>query len=536
MRRETTKERIEFKASRRMFNLAAVLLVFSFVIFVCQLVNLGTFPAKATGSQSLPISIRANSRADYSSEPHSSIPPIDENILRQLIWDLPATGAPQDRLATLQVALLSPVPTMTTDPRLPTSAAMVTTATSAKITPAAPILRMTYVVPTQHVFPTSTTAYTYPTYQPPAPTSTRGPVQSTRTRTPTPGITPTNTSTTTGTPTASATITPTTYTASNMATFTATFTSTATLTLTSSPTSTYTATSTSTLPATATETATETPTASPTDTLTSTPSPTSTSTSTPTQTPSEMPTLAPTNTASATASPTETPTETLTATATFTHTATPTETSTLTSTPTPTDTATATFTATDTSTATFTPTMTWTPSPTATLSSGCVTYPSDGFVAIKDTWIDKTNATTSYGSDTTLKVRPSAGVDQRGLVAFDLSSIPPGSTVLGAALYVTITTGDDYTVEFYPVAQTWSETVTWDTQPTYTASSAGSFTLTTSACTRVSSFSTSLVTSWVNDPARNYGIYLFPPSGAGQAVFSSREGIYPPMLVVNYIP
>jgi hypothetical protein len=165
-----------------------------------------------------------------------------------------------------------------------------------------------------------------------------------------------------------------------------------------------------------------------------------------------------------------------------------------------------------------------------------VAYPSGGFVAIKDTWVNKTNSTTSYGSDATLKIRPSAGVDQRGLVAFDLSNIPPGSTVLGAAIYITVTTGDNYTVQFYPVAQPWAETATWDTQPTYSVTSAGSFTLTTSACTRVSSFSTSLVTSWVNDPASNYGIYLFPPSGAGQAALSSREGTYPPVLVVNYIP
>jgi hypothetical protein len=182
------------------------------------------------------------------------------------------------------------------------------------------------------------------------------------------------------------------------------------------------------------------------------------------------------------------------------------------------------------------PTMTWTPAPTATLSSGCVAYPSGGFVAIQDTWVDKTNATTSYGNDPTLKVRPSAGVDQRGLVAFDISSIPPGSTVLGAALYVTVSTGDNYTVQFYPVTQPWVETVTWDTQPTYNATSAGSFTLTTSACTRVSSFSAALVTAWINDPESNYGVYLFPPSGAGQAAFSSREGPYPPVLVVNYIP
>jgi hypothetical protein len=121
-------------------------------------------------------------------------------------------------------------------------------------------------------------------------------------------------------------------------------------------------------------------------------------------------------------------------------------------------------------------------------------------------------------------------------VAFDLSSIPPGSTVLSAALYLTITCGGNYTVDFYPVTQPWAETVTWNTQPAYTASAAGSFTLTTSICTRVSSFNTSLVTSWVNDPTSNYGVYLFPPSGAGQATFSSREGADPPILVIDYSP
>src|SRR5690349_24940384 len=112
MRRDTRQDLTGMNASRRMFNLAAVLLVFSFLIFVCQLADLGTIRAKANGSQSLPVSIRANSQADYSAEARpSSIPPIDKNILQQIIWDLPATGAPQDRMATLQVALLSPVPT-----------------------------------------------------------------------------------------------------------------------------------------------------------------------------------------------------------------------------------------------------------------------------------------------------------------------------------------------------------------------------------------------------------------------------------------
>jgi hypothetical protein len=155
---------------------------------------------------------------------------------------------------------------------------------------------------------------------------------------------------------------------------------------------------------------------------------------------------------------------------------------------------------------------------------------------VKDTWVDKTNSTTSYGSDTTLKIRPSAGVDQRALVQFDLSSIPPGSTVLSATLYLTVTSGGNYAVQFYPVTQAWSETVTWDTQPTYDGTSAGSLALSTTACTQVTVFSTALVTSWINDPASNYGVYLYPPGGSGQAIFSSREGAYPPVLVITYIP
>jgi hypothetical protein len=127
-------------------------------------------------------------------------------------------------------------------------------------------------------------------------------------------------------------------------------------------------------------------------------------------------------------------------------------------------------------------------------------------------------------------------VDQRALVAFDLTTIPPGSTVLGATLYLSVVTGDAYSVDFYPIVQSWTESVTWNTQPTYNATSAGSLTLSTSVCTRVSIFNTSLVSAWINDPSSNHGVYLFPPSGAGQAAFSSREGTNPPVLLVNYIP
>ena len=86
----------EYK-SRRVFNMAAILLLLSFLLFLCQLINFGVFKARASALDSMPVSIRAASQADYSRDMVAlSIPPINENILRQIIMDIPATGSPQD--------------------------------------------------------------------------------------------------------------------------------------------------------------------------------------------------------------------------------------------------------------------------------------------------------------------------------------------------------------------------------------------------------------------------------------------------------
>ena len=46
--------------SRRMLSVAGTLLILALLLFLWQLVNLGTFNAKASGLDILPISIRAN--------------------------------------------------------------------------------------------------------------------------------------------------------------------------------------------------------------------------------------------------------------------------------------------------------------------------------------------------------------------------------------------------------------------------------------------------------------------------------------------
>jgi hypothetical protein len=148
--------------------------------------------------------------------------------------------------------------------------------------------------------------------------------------------------------------------------------------------------------------------------------------------------------------------------------------------------------------------------------------------------VDKTSPDVSYGSDGTITIRPTAGVDQRGLIAFDLSGIPVGSTVHSAYLYLTIMAGKSYSVEFYNVTSSWDESTTWNTMPGYDANSRGNLSLSATACTRVAVFDTALVQGWVDGSILNFGIYLYPPAGSGQSSFSSREGLNPPVLVVDY--
>ncbi len=582
MRRETAEDWTGLNASRRMFNLAAVLLLFSFLIFVCQLVSLSTLHAKANGLQSLLVSIRAGSQADYSSELHpSSIPPIDENILRQLIWDLPATGAPHDRMATLQVVLLSPVPTMTADHRLPGTSTPVATAASANVTSSPPAVRMTFAAPTRFVLPASTLAYNYPTYPSPVSISPKETRQPAKARTPTPGVTMTSaptltlaptsaltaTGTTTSSPTSTSTLTSTaTLTPSNTATFTATHTPTETPILTSSPTNTNTSTpivtttpsptathlptGTPSLTPTATNTTTSSPTASPTDTPTATV--TFTHTATMTATPTETSTLTRTPTATETATKTATLTLTSTLTPTFTHTVTPTptHTSTFTATfsPTPTETATPTathtFTSTASSTPSQTPTSTLTFTPTATYTATATLTPSfsptpglptcysgtpAGLLPSDDTFIKEDSSLINYGNDPTFDVRPDNGADRRGLLKFDLSSIPQNAVINSATLYLYERDNKAGQLTYiYRVTSNWNEnTVTWLTWALLGGdfdNSASYFTYIPDQKNCMAALDiTQLVQAWVNGTYNNYGLMLYSTGPNHMISYSSKE-------------
>ncbi|HEX5837578.1 MAG TPA: DNRLRE domain-containing protein [Anaerolineales bacterium] len=637
----------------RLFNIAIVFLVLSILLFLCQLVNLGTFQVRARTVESLPVSIRAESQADYSAEQQApAIPVIDENILWQIIQDIPATGDPRLRMQTMQAALLSPVPTMTPNGYVSPSP---TAQNSSNESSPSMAPRMTFKVPTRSVSSVITPGYANPTQTAIVHPATRtpkktNPVRST-TPTPAPSLDPTRTPTPTATLTASATATPTaTNTAAATLTLTITTTPTATLTDTGTPTPTLSPTATETVTSspspthtstltpsfTLTQTATDTATLAPLPTDTHTLAPTSTNTFTPTYTvtstplPTETPTLTPTSTNTATLTPTPTQTATLissptltptqtdtptlipTATLTFTFTPTPsftatttptytatftptsvpsptetatatltptlsptplptaTETPTLTLTytfsptdthtpsPTPTDsvTATASFTATFTAsptgsftptitptasqtpsqtlsptpTFTFTPSYTFTPSPTPTPRlPACYSGTPGGILPSDDSYIDGGSPTRNNGTDNTFEVRPDNSADRRGLLKFDLSSIPSNATVNSATLYLHERGNKTGQITYiYRVTSGWSEsTVTWNTWSTpggdFDSSNAFfSYRPEQSNCMLTIDL-TNLVRAWLNGTYSNHGILLYSTGPNHIVQYTSKE-------------
>ncbi|HXQ37649.1 MAG TPA: hypothetical protein VN843_26795, partial [Anaerolineales bacterium] len=180
----------ERRRSRRMIKVSGFLLILSFLLFLCQLINFGAFDAKASSVERLPVSIRAESQADYSQDPHAfDVPAISENILNQIIRDIPATGQPQERMGTLQAALSSPVPTMTPDYRFqptPTPNLPLPTGTKIDTVTHTPLATATkYVSPT----PTITNTHVYVANNSLIETSTKTPSPATKTSMPSPAPT-----------------------------------------------------------------------------------------------------------------------------------------------------------------------------------------------------------------------------------------------------------------------------------------------------------------------------------------------------------
>ncbi len=442
-------------------------------------------PPQASGF--LGVSLLSKKAADYHADPRSlSFPPQEASIIQDILQDKDpyATDLPV-RIATLESVLEQPISTATPLWQgLPTgtATAMLPPAASSTSSPAATLAGSGTVTPTPSATSTSISTKTLTTTLTPTTTLT---LKASLTATPTCGATTSATNHCTPTPTGTAK---------------------------ASPTSTGTPNAAVTVPATPTPTRTSTARPTPTPTATKALPPTNTPTSTPTATKALPPTQTPTSTVTKTLPPTNTPTSTATATATEPPVILPTDTDT----PVPTST--------DTPVPVVVPTLTT-----------CNAIPANSLRAVADSYVDRTRADVNFGSDPNLYVRPSAGVDKRSLVRFDLGFLA-GKNVQAAILYVTNAKGDNYAVSVLKVTAPWDEMgVTWNNQPAAdTGSAAGSFQLTNDLCTRGTLLNTGLVQGWVDDPGSNFGVMLYPPAGAGDVNFSSREGPNPPQLFVVY--
>jgi len=272
-------------------------------------------------------------------------------------------------------------------------------------------------------------------------------------------------------------------------------------------------------------TVTSTPTHTPTDTQTRTP--TSTSTHTPTATPLHSAT--PTNTATHTPSATITPTPTLTRTPTNT----------------PTKTATATVTA--------TPDV-----PPNVIDFRYGMYPDPSYTGVMDTHLTLDEPTTPHHTLPDLQLKNDANGGKRPLLRFDVSPIPPGSTVVAATLWLQQSTykkNDLFgsTVRVYQVLRHWiGSEATW-----YKATSlqdwgvAGANADNDRSLTALDSVAVEVVTSsqwrtwnvrdavqaWVNGSAQNEGLILVGTGSSQEFRFYSSD--HPsadsrPLLRVNY--
>ena len=131
----------------------------------------------------------------------------------------------------------------------------------------------------------------------------------------------------------------------------------------------------------------------------------------------------------------------------------------------------------------------------------------------------------------------------RSLLQFDLASIPAGTQIASASLDLFLVESWDFldrsrSITTYRIKSGWSEmSVTWNTKPSY-GDSYGTASVTHGDWRWYSFDVTDLVRAWVNGTKANHGIMVRGPEHSGQDSswkgFSTREGPYPPQLVINY--
>jgi PKD repeat protein len=172
-------------------------------------------------------------------------------------------------------------------------------------------------------------------------------------------------------------------------------------------------------------------------------------------------------------------------------------------------------------TPTATPTAAPTPTPTATPPGGPV---SERFLPTGDAYVWSGNATRNYGLNSTLRVRTDGSDVYRVYLRFDVQGVSGSITDARLRLFVTDPSPIGGTIN--RVSSTWSEsTITWASAPTVGTA------LDTEAAVTAGQWIELDVTAAVT--ANGAYDFALTSSSSNSAIYSSREGAYPPELVVT---
>lgn len=168
--------------------------------------------------------------------------------------------------------------------------------------------------------------------------------------------------------------------------------------------------------------------------------------------------------------------------------------------------------------------------------------------ATGDTYIYELNPTTTHGSATEIQVEiDTPNKRKRGLVQWNLSTIPAGSTILTATIEIRVNSApstNDALININRVAEAWNEaTATWNsfTTPggTYGATIYGTIPVAKNTPgIKTSTDITALVQQWVNGTVNNYGVILRGSNNNRPVSFASKDGSVTPIptLRVTYEP
>jgi hypothetical protein len=181
-----------------------------------------------------------------------------------------------------------------------------------------------------------------------------------------------------------------------------------------------------------------------------------------------------------------------------------------------------------------------------------------GYAGTRDTYLSQNAPTTNFGGDTSVRADGDevAGSDLAALLRFDLTSIPPGSSLQSVTLALNVTNPSAGTYELYEAKRAWVEReATWDgyaagqaweaagaqgaqdrgttVLATIQAQAAGAYTLAFTAA------GVAAAQGWVDAAGTNYGVVIANTSNGDGLAFESREagtGANRPKLTIVYTP